>query len=231
MDQKPKDDGPCQVDLPVHREAVRTITSRGRTHKGVGRDGCIVGVKRRSENRGRGVDGVGDGGGSDDVTNRVRGVRLGGFEERSENAVVFGVKKVDEDDEGGEDAVDVHGGRIGGCPVLDAAEGGGRGRRCRNRKEAGWAGLYTRTEGDFQHLRENVERGLVLEPKVYDVFTIARAVLLVRYMKGVTKVNPVLSFSRKAVQPTPQHCQLVAVPNRECLNFQGVQAERKQQPG
>ena len=69
MNQKPRDDNHQQVDLPINREAVRTITSRGRTRESVRRGGCKVGVERRDENRGRGVDGEGDGGGSDDVTN------------------------------------------------------------------------------------------------------------------------------------------------------------------
>jgi hypothetical protein len=70
--------------------------------------------------------------------------------------VVFGVKKVDEDDDGGgEDVVDIHGGRIGVASLYDVAGGGGRGRRCGNRKAAGWAGLYTRTEGDFKSTQRN----------------------------------------------------------------------------
>ena len=71
----------------------------------------MVGVKWRGENGRRGVDGEGDGGRSDDVTNRVRGIRFWGLEEGGKNSVVFGVKKVDEDDDGGgEDVVDIHGG-------------------------------------------------------------------------------------------------------------------------
>jgi hypothetical protein len=78
----------------------------------------MLGVKRRGENRRRGVDGEGDGRRSDNVANRVRGIRFWGFEERGENTAVFGVKKVDENDDGGcKDVVDVHGGRIGGRPL------------------------------------------------------------------------------------------------------------------
>lgn len=69
MNQKPRDDNRQQVDRPIHRAAVRTMTSRGRTHESVGEGGCMVGVVWRSENRGRGVDGEGNGGGSDDVAN------------------------------------------------------------------------------------------------------------------------------------------------------------------
>jgi len=118
MDQKPKDDNLQQDDCPIYRKTVRTVTSRGRTHESVGRSGCIVGVKWRGENRRRWVDGQGDGGGSDDVTNRTRCTRLGGVEERSEGAVVVGVKKMDEDgSEGCEDVIDIHGGRIGSRPL------------------------------------------------------------------------------------------------------------------
>jgi hypothetical protein len=67
--------------------------------------------------------------------------------------------------------------------------------------------------------QRNRRGGLVLEPKAYDVVTIARVVLLARYTKGITKANPVPSFSRETVQPTPQHCRSAAVLNRECLNF------------
>jgi len=91
------------------------VTSRGCTHESVGRGRCIVGVKQRGKNRRRWVDGQ-RGGGSDDVTNRVCDV--GGVKERSEGVVVVDVKKVDEDDdEGCEDVIDIHGGRIGGCPL------------------------------------------------------------------------------------------------------------------
>lgn len=84
----------------------------------MGRDGCIGRVKRRGEDRRRWVDGQGDGGGSDDVTNRVCSVGLGGAEKRGEGIMVVGVDKVGEDeDEGSEDVVDVHGGRIGGYPL------------------------------------------------------------------------------------------------------------------
>ena len=78
----------------------------------MGRSGCKVGVEQRGENRGRGIDGQGDGGGSENVTNRVRGIVLRGIKERGEDPIVDGVKEADQDDnEGGEDIVGIHGGR------------------------------------------------------------------------------------------------------------------------
>lgn len=67
MNQKPRDDDHQQVDHPIHREAVRIIINRGCTHESVGKGECVVRVKRRGEDRGRGVDGEGDGGGGDNV--------------------------------------------------------------------------------------------------------------------------------------------------------------------
>ena len=114
MDQKSREDDHQQVDLPIHRKVVRTVISRGRTDESMGKGGCMVRVKRGGKDRGRGVDGEGDGGGSGDVTNGVCGIGLGGFEERGESKVVVGVKEVDEDgNEGGEYVVDIHGGRMG----------------------------------------------------------------------------------------------------------------------
>lgn len=79
----------------------------------MGRGGYIVGVKSRGENRRGWVNGQGDGRGNDNVINRVRGIILGGIEEGDEGTVIVGLKKVGEDnDEGGEDVVDIHGGRI-----------------------------------------------------------------------------------------------------------------------
>jgi len=115
MDQKTRDDNHQEADRPIYRAAVRTMTNRCRTHESVGRSGCIVGVKREGENRGRGADGQGDRGGRDDVANRVRGIVLGGIEERDESRVVVGAEEVDEDDdECGDDVIDIHGGRIWG---------------------------------------------------------------------------------------------------------------------
>jgi len=68
MDQKSRDHD-RQVDHPAHREAIYAVTSRCRTHKSVGRNGCVFGVERRGEDGRRGVDGQGDGGGSDNETN------------------------------------------------------------------------------------------------------------------------------------------------------------------
>ena len=111
MDQKSRDDD-RQVDHPVHREAVHTVTSRCCTRKSVRRNGCIFGVERKGENRRRGIDGQGDGGGSGDETNRVCGIILGGVKERDKDAVVGGVKELtDNDHKSREDVIDIHGGR------------------------------------------------------------------------------------------------------------------------
>jgi len=49
--------------------------------------------------------------------------------------MMVGLKKVGEDDdEGGEGVIDIHGGQVEGCPPEDVVEGGGRGRRWRNRE-------------------------------------------------------------------------------------------------
>lgn len=48
--------------------------------------------------------------------------------------MVVGVKKVGEDDnDRGEDVIDIHGGQVGGRPLEGVVEGGGRGRRWGNR--------------------------------------------------------------------------------------------------
>lgn len=112
MDQKSRNDDRRQVDRPVHREVVRAITSRCRTHESIGRGGYIFGVEWRGENRWRGVNGQWDGGGSNNETNRVCGIILWGVEERGEDTVVGGVKEVyKDDDERREDIIDIHGGR------------------------------------------------------------------------------------------------------------------------
>ena len=76
------------------------------------RNGCIFGVEQKDKNRWRGVDGQGDGGGSDNETNRVCGIILRGVKERSEDTVVSGVKELNKNNyKSRKDVIDVHGGR------------------------------------------------------------------------------------------------------------------------
>lgn len=113
MEQKCNKNNRHQVDLPVYRKSVRPISSRCPTRESVGRSGCKVGVEWRGKNRGRGIDGQGDDGGSENVTNRVCGIILRGINEGGEGAIVDGVKEVNQDDnEDGEDIIEIHG---GGC--------------------------------------------------------------------------------------------------------------------
>lgn len=102
----------------------------------------MIGVKERDNNRGRRVDGEGDEGRSDDIGNRVRGIRLGGIKERSQRATVVGLKQVDEDDEDGKDVIDVHGGSVAVCGRM-SSKVVGEGEDAESR-EVGWQGLYTR---------------------------------------------------------------------------------------
>ena len=112
LDQKCNKSDRHQIGLPVCRKAVCAITSRCRARESVGRSGCNVGVERRGKNRGRGINGQWDGGGNEDVTNRVCGVILWGIQERGEDAIVRGVKEVDQDDGDGDgDMIDIHGGQ------------------------------------------------------------------------------------------------------------------------
>lgn len=116
MDQKPGDDDHQKVGRPVYREVVPITTSRGCTYESVGRAGCTVGVKWRGENRGRRIDGEGGGRRGDEVTNQVRGIRLWGIKEGSQDTTVVGLEEVDKDDgEGGKDVVDIHGGSVAAC--------------------------------------------------------------------------------------------------------------------
>ena len=125
VDQEHNKNNGHKVGLPVYRKAVRTVGSRCRTGESVGKSRCIVWVERRGKNRGRGIDGQGDGGGSNNVTDRVCGVGLGSDEEGGEDAVVGGVKEVDEDDdEGSEDVKGVHGGRCGRDVEIEMREYG-----------------------------------------------------------------------------------------------------------
>ena len=112
LEQKYNKNSRHQVGLPVYREVVRPMTSRCRTCESVGRSRCKAGVERRGENRGRGIDGQGDGGGSENVTNRVRGIILRKVKKRGKATIFDGVKEVGQDDnEGDEDIVGIHGGR------------------------------------------------------------------------------------------------------------------------
>ena len=77
--------------------------------------GCELGVKWKSENGGRRIDGEGDRGGSENVTNRVSGIDLGSIEEGGKGEVIVRFTKVGENDqECGEDMEDVHDDGIGG---------------------------------------------------------------------------------------------------------------------
>ena len=87
------------------------------------RSGCKVGVERRGQSRRRGIDGQGDGGGCENVTDRVCGVVLRSIEERGEDSIIGGVKEIDQDDgDGDEDVVDVHGGRRGEGAEIEKRE-------------------------------------------------------------------------------------------------------------
>ena len=78
----------------------------------MGRGGCKVEVERGGENRGRGIDGQGDGGGSENVGNRVCCIVLRVVKESDVDTIVGRVKDVDQDDyERGEYVVEIHGGR------------------------------------------------------------------------------------------------------------------------
>jgi len=71
--------------------------------------GAYSGSNGRTRTGGE-ADGQDDGGGSGDEANRVCGIILGGVQERGQDAVVGGVKEVNQnDDKGRKDIVDVHG--------------------------------------------------------------------------------------------------------------------------
>ena len=112
LDQKCNKNSRRHVGLPVYRRTSRPVTSRCCTHESVRRGGCKIEVERGGENRGRGIYGQGDGGGSENVRNGVCCIILRVVKEKDMDAAVGRVKEVDEDDhEGGEDVVGIHGGR------------------------------------------------------------------------------------------------------------------------
>jgi len=112
LDQKCNENNRRHVGLPVYRTISRPVTSRCCTHESVRRGGCKVEVERGGENWGRGIDGQGDGGGSKNVRNRVSCIILQVVKENDVDTAVGRVKEVDQDDyEGSEDVVGIHGGR------------------------------------------------------------------------------------------------------------------------
>lgn len=84
MDYEGEYDDHQNIRGPVYREAVHVTTSRCCAYGSVGREGQAAGVEGGSKHRGRRIDGEGDRGGSNDVTNRVRGISHGGFKEGSQ---------------------------------------------------------------------------------------------------------------------------------------------------
>lgn len=123
LDEECNTDNRHQVGLPVCRNGVGVMANRCRACECVRRSGCEVGVERRSENRRRGINGQGDEGGSENVTDGVCGVVLRGIQERGEDAIVGGVKEIDQDDsDGDEDIIDVHGGRRGEDAEIEKRE-------------------------------------------------------------------------------------------------------------
>ena len=117
MYQEQRDHNHRKIDHPVYRGFVLaiTITCRSRTLESVMGSGCELGVKWKSENRGRRIDGEGDRGGSENVTNRVGGIELWSIEEGGQGEVIVCFTKVSENDqECGKDMEDVHDDGIGG---------------------------------------------------------------------------------------------------------------------
>ena len=111
MYEEQRDHNHRKIDHPVYRGFVLaiTITCRGRAFESVMRGGCESGVKWRSKNRGRWVDGEGDRGGSEYVTNRVGGIELGSIKEGGQGEVIVRSTKVGENDqECSKDVEDVH---------------------------------------------------------------------------------------------------------------------------
>jgi hypothetical protein len=121
--------------------------------------------------------------------------------------------------------------------VGDEVGRGDRGR-CRNRKEGGWAGLYTRrTQGGVQ---DSTQRSRRRGELVYGVGATARIVLPVtRFTTDIMKLNPVTSSSCRNCPAdtvsTGDRSRFPTMNARKLQDFQGkgetvAKAEPVQQP-